>query len=288
MKFTSSVQEKAYKQAMKRKYKAAAFDIDGTLTHFARFLVPHSLSRKLDALTKNIPVAICTGRPLEYIRGELGHIVHQKNAFVFCENGSIGYRYDPKTEDFKKILEIPWPHRAIKKDAMAAFLKDRFGWRIHIKHYKHTLVVIYPEWIYTFPKFARKVSARAAKDARKLLKEMDMHEHFTIRDSGIGLIVLPSNSGKGPAMQAWAKHLKIPVRSILTIGDQAGPGENDEDFLNGKNGTAFTVGKQTKNTWPLPVLENSGLSKSGSFKSNPRKIWGPEGTESLLEQVKFA
>ena len=267
-------QEKAYKQAMKRKYKAVAFDVDGTLTHFGRFIIPPSLGRVIDEL--EIPVVICTGRRLDYLIGELEHIIHKPKRFAFCENGCTGYKYDFENEKFIRIYEIPWPSKRITPNALEAFLKDKFGWHMHISVRPHSVVAFYPSWFYIFPKLVRKVSRSAAKKIRALLKEMQDDDILMVKDSGIGNIIMPIESGKGPAMQALAKHLKIDPKEILVIGDQANPGENDEDFLDGKNGTAFTVGRQTENVYPLPVLD-----------TRHRKITGPAGTELLLKQLFF-
>jgi HAD superfamily hydrolase (TIGR01484 family) len=274
MQFISKAQEKAYAQAMKRKYKAVAFDVDGTLTHFGRFLIPPSLGRVLEELP--IPIAICSGRRLDYLIGELEFIIHKPNRFAFCENGCIGYKYDYENEKFKKIYEVPWPSKRITPNALEAFMKDKFGWHMHISVRPHSVVAFYPSWFYIFPKLVRKISNSAAKKIRTLLQAMKIDDIIMAKDSGIGNILMPIQGGKGPAMQALAKHLNIPVKSILVIGDQANPGENDEDFLDGKNGTAFTVGKQTKNVYPLPVLD-----------SRQRKLTGPFGTEALLKQLFF-
>lgn len=274
MQFISKKQELAYKKAMKTKFKAAAFDIDGTLTHFGRFMVPGSLLHTLDNTSKKIPIAVCTGRPITYIIGQLGHMTKKKNWFVFCENGSAGYKYNHKKDEFDQIYELPWPDEIITKEAMEAFIKDKMGWKVNVHIHEHTMILIYHEWIYIFPKIARIVSHNAAKILRRLMQDMKMDKHFSVQDSGIGLIILPKKSGKGNAMNAWAKHLRIPVSKILVVGDQAAEGGNDEDFLSGENGTAFTVGKQTSSTFPLPV-----------FDQKQHKLLGPEGTEFLLHEL---
>lgn len=274
MQFISKAQEKAYKKAMKKKYKAVAFDVDGTLTNFSRFMIPNSLARTLENLPEGLPMAICTGRPIQYITGELGHLVHKKNRYVFGENGGIGHKYDEKNDEFKKILDVKWPSERVTVDALEAFIKDKFGWHVDVSVRAHSVVVRYPEWFYLFPRFVRKISGKVAKQLRKLMRDMELDDILMVQDSGIGNIIIPRKSGKGKAMQAWAKKLKIPVSSILVVGDQGNEGENDEDFLDGKSGTSFTVGKQTKNVYPLPVLDEK-----------TRKVWGPSGTNYLLNQL---
>lgn len=276
MKFTSTAQKKAYAAAMKQKYKAVAFDVDGTLTEFGRFIIPNYLAFTLEGLPEELPFAICTGRELKYIRGELSHLVHKKNRYIFCENGAIGYKYDAKKEDFNLIHEVKWPNNRITPAALEAFMKDRFGWKISVVVREHSVVEIYAKWLYIFPKIVKRVSANAGHSLQKLLKDMELDDVLKSQNSGIGNIVMPKAGGKGTAMLAWAKHLRIKPHEILVIGDQPEVGGNDEEFLSGENGTAFTVGQQTKNVYPLPVIDSRG-----------RKLWGPRGTEWLLKNLKL-
>lgn len=270
---------------MNRKFKAVAFDVDGTLTKLSRFHIPWSLLETMVQIPKHIPLAICSGREFKHIRSKVTHICsaspfsdeERKRWYIFSENGSIGHKYNKKNGEYDQLYEMSWPSRIISQDAMEAFIKDRFGWHAIVRFHEHNMVVYFQRWFYLFPRLVRKMSAQSAKKIQKLINEMGHAEYFTVLDSGIGNIVQPVNSGKGKAMKHWADHLGISVRDILVIGDQAGPGKNDEEFLSGEFGTSFTVGQKTKNTWPLPVLDDKG-----------RKLWGPEGTEYLLGQVKWA
>ncbi|MFA4814732.1 MAG: HAD-IIB family hydrolase [Candidatus Gracilibacteria bacterium] len=280
MKFLSIAQEKATHAAMKRKYKAVVFDIDGTLTELSRWLIPGTLCAALNNLPPAVPLAFCTGRSIEHIKGKLLHIfkyaknpeLQQKRWHILAENGGAGYTYNPRKKDYEKFFNVTWPDAVITQDALEAFIKNKLGWHVQIFIKEHSMVVRFHDWIYIFPRIARIVSRHTAKQLMRLFKKMGIEKDLLVQDAGVGDLIIPSRSGKGKAVARWAKHLKIPLRTILVIGDQASPGENDEEFLCGKYGTPFTVGRQTSKLYPLPVLDEKG-----------KKLWGPRGTEWLLK-----
>lgn len=279
--------------ALKRKYKAVAFDIDGTLTPFGRWMIPGTLRDTLLAIPKNIPLAFCTGRHFDHIRGKLEHICEMaadpetelKRWYILSENGGAAYEYKPgaagrnskpqeSNDDFKMFFEVPWPRQIISQDAMEAFIKDKYGWHVQVLIRDHSVIIRFPEWFYIFPRATRIISRHTAQSVRRFFVKIGLDSKFLVEDSGIGELIIPAESGKGKIIKVWAKHLGIPVQDILVIGDQAKKGENDEEFLSGKYGTAFTVGHQTKNLHPFPVLNEKG-----------RKLWGPAGTEYLLKRL---
>lgn len=278
-----AAQEAALKKALQHPFKAVAFDVDGTLTHFARFVIPTFMAEALVKIPEGIPRAICTGRDLRFIHTQLLHICSHslnpdeelKRWWIFAENGGVGYRWNSHKKDFEQCFEVPWPEHP-SKDTLEAFGKDKLGGSGVFLLREHTVIIRHPDWIYLFPTLTRFMSKRSHKKLDKILEQNSWADTFMVQDSGIGNVILPRISGKGNAMQRWAKAIEIPVKDILVIGDQPRPGENDEDFLCGDNGTSFTVGGLTKNTVPLPVLNERS-----------RRLKGPEGTAELLGQVKW-
>ena len=267
---------------MKRRYKAVAFDVDGTLTEFCKFQIPKYLQETLNDLPKDLPLALCTGRPLTFIHRKLDAIcdhagdpqAERQRWFVMAENGGAGYFY--KNGDYLPFFQRTWPD-CISQDALEALIKDAFGWHVTVLIREHTLILIYPKWMYLFPRMVRLESARTAKKLRRHMVKWGFDKDFSIVDSGLGALVAPMDVSKGQAITSWAKHLGIQPEEILCIGDRPDPGGNDEDFLNGHNSaTAFTVGLRTKNTWPLPVLD---------FKK--RLLKGPRATNHLLKDLFF-
>lgn len=282
MKFLSPAQEEATQKALKHRYKAVAFDIDGTLTELSRWIIPESLCKVLNDLPLDVPLAFCTGRAVDHIKGKLAHIVdyavnpkeQQLRWSILAENGGAGYFWNPKKKNYDRFFEVPWPDSVITQDALEAFIKDKLGWHVQIMIKEHSMVVRFHDWSYIFPRIARMLSSRTSKQLATLFKKMKIEHDIQILDSGVGNLLVPKASGKGKAVAQWAKHLGISLKDVLVIGDKAQPGENDEEFLCGKYGTAFTVGHQTANLFPLPVLDEHG-----------RKLWGPAGTEWLLRNL---
>ena len=282
MKFHSPAQEKALARALQKKYKAVAFDIDGTLTHFGRWVIPSSLRETLLSLPKTIPLAFCTGRSYDHIVKKLNHIcetaadpiAEHKRWYVLAENGGACYEYKSKKKSHELFHEVHWPTQLISQEALAAQIKNKYGWHVQVVIRDHSLVVRYPDWLYLFPRSTRIISRHTASSFRRFFEKIGLDGHFQIQDSGIGLLVIPEKSGKGKAVRAWSRHLKIPLSQILVIGDQPLKGENDEEFLSGRFGTPFTVGHQGHNNFPLPVLDGNG-----------RKLKGPAGTEFLLKRL---
>ncbi|QQR54725.1 HAD family phosphatase [Candidatus Peregrinibacteria bacterium] len=283
MTFPSTPQEAAREKALKHPFKAVAFDVDGTLTHFARFTIPTFMAEALVKIPENIPRAICTGRDLRFIHRQLLHICSHslnpdeelKRWWVFAENGGVGYRWNTHKKDFEPWYEVDWPEHP-SKDTLEAFGKDKLGWSGIFLLREHSMIVRHPDWTYLFPKLTRILSKHSHRKLDKILGKNGWTETFMVQDSGIGNVILPRASGKGSAMQRWAKQLGLNPKDILVVGDQPRPGENDESFLCGDNGTAFSVGSLIHATFPLPVRDERG-----------RRLKGPEGTAKLLEQVRW-
>ncbi len=277
-------QSVALKRALHHPFKAVAFDMDGTLTKLSRFLIPSDLAATLITIPPQIPRALCTGRPLEYIHTQLEHICSHapdpaaelERWWIFAENGGIGYHWNSRKKEYQSFYEIPWPSGKITQDALEAFIKDRLGWMVTVRIRPYSMVVRYPHWIYFFPRLTRTVSRHTYKRLHRLLQDMKLEHDFSVQDSGIGNIILPKESGKGHAMERWAKALSLPLPDLLVVGDQPRPGENDEDFLSGHHGTSFSVGTFTENLYPLPVVDHRG-----------RPLKGPEGTAALLRRVEW-
>jgi HAD superfamily hydrolase (TIGR01484 family) len=280
-----SLHKKAFASALSHTYKAVAFDVDGTLTHFARFIVPHFMREALVAIPERIPKAFCTGRPINHISTHLEHICsaaadplkEKKLWTAITENGGAGYSYHPKKDTYEPFFEVPWPEKLISPDALEAFIKDKFGGHVDVAIRSHCMVTYYPKWTYLFPHLIQIVSHHIAARLRTLLKKMNLEGEILVQDSGIGNILIPKASGKGKAIKRWADYLGIDPKDILVIGDKPLPGENDEEFLNGRVGVPFTVGSLTENLLPLPVLDMRG-----------RRLRGPKATAYLLGKVKWA
>lgn len=273
MKFHSPEQEKAYHKALKHKFKAAAFDIDGTLTKLAHTTIPKKLLLKLVETAKKIPLAICSGRDIDHIKNKFTDLTKSSKAFfIISENGGAAHLYNSKTKSYTQLFSIPWPDKIITSLELTHLLNKKLPWKIQVKSRDHSIVIYYPPIFYIFPALIVHLSKFLAASTRRIIKKEGYENYFDVEDSGIGTIIIPKQSGKGKAIKKLAKYLKIPINDFLVVGDMPEPGKNDAEFLSGKYGTAFTVGNQTHKTFPLPVYNEAG-----------KKLRGPEGTLSLLQ-----
>ena len=113
--------KKATRRALQKRYKAVAFIIDGTLTALGRWIIPHSLRQTLLSSQKH-PLAFCTGRSFDHIKGKLAHITEKakdeeaerKRWSVLAENG------EPATnaileKDHELFYEVSWPKHRITR-----------------------------------------------------------------------------------------------------------------------------------------------------------------------------
>lgn len=274
MKFNSQEQEAAYRRAMSHAYKAVAFDIDGTLTKLGNLRIPRKLSEKLGELAGKLPFIICSGRDIEHIKLKIHAITGRKKYFIVCENGGAGYVYDCKSSAHKQLFEVIWPDKIITAAELSLLLDKKFPWKIVVQARAHSVILYFHAFFYIFPPLVKKLSSLLARATKRFLEKEGLSEYFNIEDSGIGVIVLPQASGKGKAIKKISTLLKIPLRDFLVVGDMPEDGKNDCEFLSGKYGTAFTVGKTTSNIYPLPVYNPQG-----------KKLSGPEGTYCLLKTL---
>lgn len=284
MKFNSPAQEKAYIKAIKHKFKAVAFDIDGTLTNLAKITIPQKLLIKLGDLIGKVPIAICSGRDIDHIKNKVEQICSasykeksgREKYFVICENGASSYAFNCKTNEYKEIFRIPWPDEVISMDAMVSLLKKKFPFKLVVKAREGSIILHFHAWLYVIPKLIFHMSALALFAIKHLLKKEGLDKYFEVQDSGIGNIIIPKESGKGKAIKRWSEYLGIALKDIAVIGDMPGDGKNDSEFLCGRYGVAFTVGKSTDRIYPLPVYNKEG-----------RRLYGPHGTLELLSTLDF-
>ncbi len=279
-----STRHAAFQAALQKKYRAVAFDFDGTLTPFARFEIPTELKIKLAHLPPHVPRALCTGRDLKFVRQQLDNIVahaenpneEKKRWTLFTENGAEGFVWNAERKDFEQFFEVEWPETTVPQEKLVALLSQKGGFWNRVLARPHTVVMRHHNWIYYLPKLTRIFSRRMHKKLERWIREEWAASYLQIQDSGIGNVVLPVLAGKGNAMRRWVERLKIDPKTLVVVGDQAAKGGNDYDFLSGEVGTAFTVGELSQEAAPLAVFDAKG-----------RRLQGPEGTRTLLENIHW-
>jgi HAD superfamily hydrolase (TIGR01484 family) len=260
--------------------EAIAFDMDGTLTPFAKFEVPNSLKTALINLPIELPLIMCTGRPIDYIRTKMEHILEkapnleaQMKRWSFLANNGVTGFLPNETEPFFKVR---WPSE-MSKIELRGIIKADYADYLRVEVRDHSLVVLYPEHFYESTALVKWLSKRMTRDLNQYFEDAGISHVFSAQNSGLGTLVIPQTAGKGKALKAWSENMNISLENIVCIGDSPGHQENDEEFLSGDYGRSYTVGKSTENPLPLAVLNEAGQA-----------LYGPEGTEYLLAKLKFS
>jgi hydroxymethylpyrimidine pyrophosphatase-like HAD family hydrolase len=269
---------------MKESYSALAFDVDGTLTPFARFTVSKEMKQSLQNIPLQVPLALCTGRPFDYAVHKIEELLEGAADFsdqrarwtLLCDNGASGYTWNASTQTYENFFAEPWPADIIEQDLLLTMLQDEFGSWAQIIVREFTMVVLCPQWMYHFPPLVHWYAGRLRQKLEKYFKAWGLTGQLCSQNSGLGNLIFSGKAGKGKAVEKWAKRLGVPTDSIACVGDRPEPGGNDEEFLSGKYGTAFTVGEATKNPQPYPVLDAQG-----------KAVRGPKGTQLLISQISL-
>lgn len=288
-----------FQEALQKSYVAAMFDIDGTLTEMGQQEIPFQLRQTLVSVSAHIPVALCSGRKVEGILKKLEEILEaapeekrerlRAQWTFFLENGAIGVRYNPSTKTHERFYEFLWPEKKMAQKKVAALLEQSMPTIDPCEiRMNECNVGVYPLKRATYtPEYLAAITAEMATQMRQQLRTWPYANDFHVIDSGVAVHVMQTFPDKDFAIEQFGQWLRkerglsigLKAREILVVGDQPGPGFNDEKFLEGKWGTPFTVGTHllAQTEYPIPVFsEDQGLSQ---------RLVGPEATQHLLQRV---
>ncbi len=265
------------------------FDIDGTLTEPWDKTVPVELAQFLADLSLKMPLAFATGRSLEHLQSQMDQIlsrssdieVSRKNWFVTAENGAAGYYYDPGKEDYIEFFRIEWDDNRLDRKKLDAQIHAELGDIIHSTELRRTQLLVRPKKDGLSIEERIKLTAQIAARLEPMMAQYEHGDEFEALDSTIAVHISPKNANKDQGVIRYAELLKekgIDVgenaKNILIVGDQALPGRNDYELLNGKHGTPFTVGDvNPESEWPVPVFDGE------------ETMHGPAGTLALIRRV---
>ena len=286
---------KTWEAAINRIYLGALFDIDGTLIDFGEKQIPLALQRKLVEIAEHTPIALCTGRYFSYALSAVNNILEdhkvsdnvRKNWFIICESGAEGYFFNEKTREYQQFYSVPFPYSdEIKKKQFETIVKA-MGNKVS-QALCNTHSFSFKSARYEGISIAQivKDTEKLDKIAREALKKIDPDNKLILLNSSLGLDVVYKEANKDRGVKELGNYLKAKdmvlndqFSELLVCGDQPNAGGNDEMFLNGHFGTAFTVGHiHSNNVYPLPVYYN-GFNVT---------LFGSSGTLHLLDELKFA
>ncbi|MBI2634334.1 hypothetical protein HYW82_01525 [Candidatus Peregrinibacteria bacterium] len=281
------------------KFKAAMFDFDGTVTEKGVWTPSPKMTDALILLAQKMPIGFCTGRQLEsFKRRGLTELLREikpemrrsfmKNLFLFAENGSIGYSFNPKIEDFEEFYRVEWPEKFVQREKLRTIIGKAVKDYGEVYYDTHKVVIVIRTNLHDMYELnideVYKLSGKIFKICKKILLKIDpdFEKYLHIGDSGIGAIICPADGDKDRAIKEFAsflrkyKDIKIgrKAREILAVGDRPLAGGNDYYFLNGSYGTAYTVGDFTGVKWPKPVMDGHN-----------RRLLNSQGTLYLLNTL---
>ena len=279
-------------------FKAAMFDFDGTVTDKGKFDPPQKLIDKIAELGEKMPVAFCTGRQLEsFEKRALAALISSiepkklhgflENLYLIAENGSLGYSFNTKLDKLEEFYRAKWPKEFLGRAKLKEILQKEVDGLGYVHDDMHQVVVII-RTIYTGTDRIEEtydLSAKIFKICHEVLGEYDSDygDYFNVGDSGIGCVICPADADKDNGILQFGEYLKKTrniqfdedFREILVVGDQHQKGGNDYHFLNGKYGTAYTVGhNEVIGQCPKPVVSDDGS-----------RLFNSDGTLFLLNKL---
>lgn len=247
-----------------KKFKAAMFDFDGTITEKGVNAIDQGVMEEFARLLRRgFPIAICTGRQLDSFKRRIktlhdylekhGGTDSLKNLYLLGENGALGYYFDPKTKRYRVFHEASWP---------VDFPKEKFAKGLYKATKKiaraldHKIpIVLRPDDMELDIHDTYKVSGEIYDLTRAYIKKFpykNIKKIIHLGNSGLGCLICPANGDKDTAIKAFHDFLRDKrgvkfsehdkrLREIMVVGDNPQKGGNDYYFLNGRYGTAFSV-----------------------------------------------
>lgn len=284
-----------YKEALRQKYNAVCFDIDGTLTEDNSTKIDKRVLPMLaNILKRHIPVVFITGRGETGLNDLLEDIVYDLKDKYGITNKQLlkmyaltndGARLFLTNKDSKKLFDV---NRYISKEED---LKKLSGFDITIKQVlKNKELDRYCNITYSKDSQNNNIInirlAIKTKDEKivnwltTLINNLLEDKSFENLNLTIGLhggkqILQIGTATKSLAVQVTERIIGIPQNSMLRIGDCGDETGNDYSMLNCKEG--FSVFKTSKDKDKcFPVIDNEG-----------NILTGIEATLYLLNQVKL-
>jgi hydroxymethylpyrimidine pyrophosphatase-like HAD family hydrolase len=289
------IREEKFKYVLTQTFSGCLFDIDGTLTIRGEEYIPAFAHETLAKLAMKMPVAVCTGRSLHHSQEALMSVFTratdpkycQANWVMICENGGVGYYFDPTSNGYSELFRIQYPYSDDIKIKIFNKLKSALEGKAGASIMNEISMSFKP--LHHSSGTPEEVSAECNIIEEIMIDTLlmiDPKRALRAGNSGSGVDVYPYNGDKENGTIEFAKYLREKrgmnigefAGELIVVGDQPQPEGNDESFLSGKYGTPFTVGHlHPTNVDPLPVYD----SPCGKI------LTGPEGTISLINQLTF-
>jgi hydroxymethylpyrimidine pyrophosphatase-like HAD family hydrolase len=281
-------------------FQAVMLDFDGTITEPGVYEPLPDMASALFEASQKVPVSFCTGRQLEsfldhglnFILAAMPrqkHLPFLRNLHLIAENGSIGYYFDPNKEEFVEFFRVKWPTHFIDRDFLMKELEREIAEFGDLYYNAHRVIIVMRTNLHRDPnRTFEAVSALSDKIydcSRDYMMRVDPNysQYLNIGNSGIGVLLCPSNGDKDNGIKMFAQYLSDTqgtqfasdeAREILVIGDRPKPCGNDHMFLKGLYGTPYTVGNIVEGAEYPYIVEKDG-----------QRLVHTEGTKFLLSSL---
>ncbi len=212
----------------KEKIKVIAMDLDGTLTQHKQHMEPRTRAT-LEALSKKYKLLMVGA-------GQVYRIFNQMEHFPVDIVGNYGLQYatyNPETKDLdiQRDLTFPVDREAVEKKV--TFLREKHGYT----EFAGDNVEYHPSGCLTFPVLGTK-AVQADKLAfdpdrskrRKFYPEVvELFSDYTVFVGGSSSFdMAPAPYNKYYALDKYSKELGLTHDQVAFVGDDYGPGGNDE------------------------------------------------------------
>lgn len=211
-----------------RKIKVVAMDLDGTLTQHKQPLTPEN-RQALQALSNRYRLLMAGA-------GQVMRIFNQLEQFPIDIIGNYGLQfglYNPQTGsiDLKRDLTLPCDRESV--DKRVTMLREKYGFT----QYLGENVEFHPSGCVTFPCLGTK-AVQADKLAfdpdrskrRAIYKDVcEVFSDYTVFVGGSSSFdMAPAPYNKYYALDLFCKENGLAHENVVYIGDDYGPGGNDE------------------------------------------------------------
>ena len=210
------------------KIKVVAMDLDGTLTQHRQPLSPENRA-VLDALSGKY-------RLLMVGAGQVMRIFNQLGQYPIDIIGNYGLqygKYDPSTGQMRICRDLVLPCDRESVDSRVAQLRQRFGFT----EYRGENTEFHPSGCVTFPCLGTKALSedKLAFDPdrsrrRAIYREVcEVFSDYTVFIGGSSSFdMAPAPYNKRYALEQFCKEEGLEWENVVYIGDDYGPGGNDE------------------------------------------------------------
>ena len=210
------------------KIKVVAMDLDGTLTQHKQPLTPENRAA-LEALAKKYKLVMAGA-------GQAMRIFNQLEQFPIDVIGNYGLqygKYNPETKGLDILRDEKFPCDRESVEKRVTMLREKYGFT----EFAGDNVEFHPSGCVTFPCLGTKAKQEDKlafdpdrKKRRAIYADVcEVFSDYTVFVGGSSSFdMAPAPYNKRYALELYCKELGLTYENVVYIGDDYGPGGNDE------------------------------------------------------------